>query len=126
MTSFLGYNYSRNLTEAEKAEVEKKTEKARQAFSKGFVEASRVSVPALLFLVTASISRAADVPVETPPSNVSNVSKNVSAPAYVGGASLLAALDSGDYALGAVFGVGILVLGLVFTRNRATRTVPKP
>lgn len=117
MTSLLGYTYSTKLTDQEKAEINARTQKSREEFSRGFLKGSRFSLAAYsLYSVTAAASAyAADSGPKT--GAIQPTGFKPTRGAFVGGSSAIcgAALqsgESGDFLLGLGFAF-IIVLGAI-------------
>lgn len=134
MSAYLAYSYSTNLTIKEQTEIDKKTKKSREEFSKGFVKGISFSLAAYsLYSLTTSAAYAADsnVPATTPgpgdtgavkPKPTSNKCKPLSDPTrglFVGGASSIcaAALQSGDFYLGLSCAFLLVVASIVINRD---------
>ena len=69
MTAYLAYSYSTELTKKEQIEIDEKTKKSREEFSKGFVKGASFSLAAYsLYSLATSAAYAADsnVPATTP------------------------------------------------------------
>ena len=61
MSAYLAYSYSTDLTEEEQLEIDKKTKKAREEFTKCFAEGVSFSLAAYsLFSLATSAAHAAD------------------------------------------------------------------
>jgi hypothetical protein len=135
MTAYLAYSYSTGLTKKEQIEIDEKTKKCREEFSKGFVKGASFSLAAYsLYLLTTSAAYAADsnVPATTPktPGDTGAVQPTPTPKpgfkplsegtkgAFVGGASAIcgAALQSGDFYLGLGCAFLLVVGGIVINR----------
>ena len=134
MSAFLAYSYSTGLTKEKQIEINEKTRKSREKFTKGFVKGASFSLAAYsLYSLTTSAAYAADSNVPTPktPGDTGAVQqpKPTSKPgfeplsdgtkgAYVGGASAIcgAALQSGDFYLGLACAFMLVVGGIVINR----------
>lgn len=124
MSAYLVYSYSTGLTKKEQIEIDEKTKKCREEFSKGFVKGASFSLAASsLYLLTLSAAYAADVPPSAPvdtgavqpaPAPLSEGSKG----AFVGGASAIcgATLQSGDFCLGLACAFLLVIGGIVINR----------
>ena len=135
MSAYLAYSYSTGLTKKKQTEIDEKTKKSREEFSKGFVKGASFSLAAYsLYSLTTSAAYAADsnVPATAPktpgdtgavqPAPTSKpgfkpVSEGTKG-AYVGGASAIcgAALQSGDFYLGLACAFLLVVGGIVINR----------
>lgn len=130
MTAYLAYSYSTRLTKKKEIEIEEKTKKSREEFSKGFVKGASFSLAAYsLYSLATSAACAADVPA-TPPGDTGPVNPTPAAKpgfkplsegtkgAYVGGATTIcgAALQSGDFYLGLACAFVLVVGGVVINR----------
>ena len=115
MAAYLAYSYSTGLTKKEQIEIDKKTKKSREEFSKGFVKGASFSLAAYsLYSLATSAAYAADSNVPATPQTPGDTGAVQPAPAlkpakpgfkplsegskgaYVGGASAIcgAALQS--------------------------------
>lgn len=130
MSVYLAYSYSTGLTKKEQIEIDEKTKKCREEFSKGFIKGASFSLAASsLYLLTLSAAYAADVPLPAPGDAgavqpapavkpefkpLSEGSKG----AFVGGASAICgvALQSGDFCLGLAFAFLLVMGGIVINR----------
>jgi len=131
------YGYCINLTEQEKLEIDKKTKKFREDFSKGFAKGARFSLAVYaLYSLTTSAAHAADsnVPATTPEGTGAVQPALSSEPGmeplndgpkgtFIGGASSIcgAALQNGDFALGVACAF-LLVAGAIIV-NRSFNKV---
>ena len=135
MSAYLAYSYSTGLTKKEQTEMDEKTKKSREEFSKGFVKGASFSLAAYsLYSLTTSAAYAADsnVPQTAPktPENTGTVQptptqkpgfKPLSEGAkgtYVGGASAIcgAAVQSGDFYLGLACAFLLVLGGILINR----------
>ena len=130
MTAYLAYSYSTRLTKKKEIEIDEKTKKSREEFSKGFVKGASFSLAAYsLYSLATSAACAADVPAtpkgDTGPVNPTPAAKPGFKPlsegtkgAYVGGATTIcgAALQSGDFYLGLACAFVLVVGGVVINR----------
>jgi hypothetical protein len=137
MSAYLAYSYSTCLTEKEQTEINEKTKKSREEFTKGFVKGASFSLAAYsLYSLTTSAAYAADSNVPAPgpktPGDTGAVQQPTSTSkpgfkplsegtkgAYVGGASAIcgAALQSGDFFLGLACSFLLVVGGIVINRS---------
>ena len=136
MSAFLAYSYSTGLIKKEQTEINKKTKKSREEFSKGFVKGISFSLAAYsLYLLTTSASYAADSNVPAPGPKTPGDTRAVqptptSKPGFkplsdatkgtfVGGASAIcgAALQSGDFYLGLGCAFLLVIGGIVINRS---------
>ena len=132
MSAYLAYSYSTGLTKKEQTEINEKTKKSREEFSKGFVKGASFSLAAYsLYSLTTSAAYAADSnvpgpapqtpgavqPTPTPKPGFKPLSEGTKG-AYVGGASAIcgAALQSGDFYLGIACAFVLVVGGIVINR----------
>lgn len=125
MSAYLAYSYSTGLTKKEQIEIDEKTKKCREEFSKGFVKGASFSLAASsLYLLTLSAAYAADVPPPAPvdagavqPAPAKPLSEG-SKGAFVGGASAIcgATLQSGDFCLGLACAFLLVIGGIVINR----------
>lgn len=136
MSAYLAYSYSTGLTKKEQTEIDEKTKKSREEFSKGFVKGASFSLTAYyLYSLTTSAAYAADSnvpetapkipgdpgavqPTPTPKPGFKPLSKGTKG-AFVGGASAIcgAALQSGDFYLGVACAFLLVVGGIVINRH---------
>lgn len=130
MTAYLGYSYSISLTKEEQIQIDKKTEKSRKEFSKGFVKGISLSLAAYsLYLVSSSAAHAKEVPPSQNPSVDAKELQPASKPGFkpvndatkgtfVGGATAIcgAALQSGDFFLGLACAALLVVGGIIINR----------
>jgi hypothetical protein len=136
MSAYLAYSYSTNLTIKEQTEIDEKTKKSREEFSKGFVRGVSFSLAAyFLYSLTTSAAYAAEskVPAKRPKTPVDTgavTPKPTSKPGFkplsegvkgtfVGGASAIcaAAMQSGDFYLGLACALMLVVGGIVINRS---------
>ena len=131
MTAYLGYSYSTSLTKEEQIQIDKKTEKSRKEFSKGFVKGISLSLAAYsLCLLSRSAAHAKDLkaPSQNPPVDGAAV-QPASKPGFktvdsgvkgtsVGGATAVcgAALQSRDFFLGVACATLLVVGGIIINR----------
>ena len=136
MSAYLAYSYSTCLTKKEEIEIDKKTKKSREEFSKGFVKGASFSLAAYsLYSLATSAAYAADSNVPATPKTPGDTGAVKPTPtpaskpgfkplsegtkgAYVGGASAVcgAALQSGDFFLGLACAFLLVVGGVVINR----------
>lgn len=130
MSAYLAYSYSTGLTKKEQIEIDEKTKKCREEFSKGFVKGASFSLAASsLYLLTLSAAYAADVPPSAPvdagavqPAPAANPGfkplSEGSEGAFVGGASAIcgATLQSGDFYLGLACAFLLVMGGILINR----------
>lgn len=133
MSAFLAYSYSTGLTKQEQIQIDKKTKKSREEFTKGFVKGASFSLAAYsLYLLSRSAAYAADSNVPAPgpktPGDTGAVQPTpTSKPgfkplsdgtkgAYVGGASAICG-QSGDFYLGLACAFLLVVGGIVINRS---------
>lgn len=132
MSAFLAYSYSTGLTKKEQTEINEKTKKSREEFTKGFVKGGSFSLAAYsLYSLTTSAAYAADsnVPAPKTPGDTGAVKQPTPKPgfkpltegtkgAFVGGASAIcgAALQSGDFYLGLACAFLLVVGGIIINR----------
>lgn len=135
MSAYLAYSYSTNLTIKEQTEIDEKTKKSREEFSKGFVRGISFSLAAYsLYSLTTSAAYAAEsnVPATTPGDTGAVEPKPTSKPGFkplsdgtkgtfVGGASAIcgAAFQSGDFYIGLTCALLLVVAGIVINRHPA-------
>ena len=135
MSAFLAYSYSTGLTEKEQTEINEKTKKSREEFTKGFVKGASFSLAAYsLYSLTTSAAYAADsnVPVPKPPGDngpgqqLTPASKPGFTPlnegmkgAFVGAASGICgvALPSGDFYIGLGCAFLLIIGGIIINRK---------
>lgn len=136
MSAFLAYSYSTGLTKKEQTEINEKTKKSREEFSKGFVKGASFSLAAYsLYLLTTSAAYAADsnvpasepkTPIDTKAVQPTPTSKPGFKPlsettkgTFVGGASAVcaAALQSGDFYLGLGCALLLVIGGILINRS---------
>ena len=132
MSAYLAYSYSTGLTKKEQTEMDEKTKKSREEFSKGFVKGASFSLAAYsLYSLTTSAAYAADSNVPKTPENTGAVQPTPTQKpgfkplsegtkgAYVGGSSALCgvALQSGDFYLGVACAFLLVVGGIVINRH---------
>ena len=136
MIAYLAYSYSTSLTKKEQTEIDEKTRKSREEFSKGFVKGASFSLTAYsLYSLATSAAYAADSTVpQTAPKTPGDTAAVQPTPtqkpgfkplsegtkgAYVGGASAVcgAALQSGDFYLGVACALLLVVGGIVINRS---------
>ena len=135
MSAYLAYSYSTGLTKKEQTEIDEKTKKSREEFSKGFVKGASFSLTAYsLYSLTTSAAYAADSnvpetapkipgdtgavqPTPTPKPGFKPLSEGTKG-AFVGGASAIcgAALQSGDFYLGLACAFLLVVGGVIINR----------
>ena len=135
MTAYLAYSYSTGLTKKEQIEIDKKTKKSREEFSKGFMKGASFSLAAYsLYSLATSAAYAADSNVPATPQTPGDTGAVQPAPkptkpgfkplskgsrgAFVGGASAIcgAALQSGDFCLGLACAFLLVMGGIVINR----------
>ena len=131
MSAYLAYSYSTGLTKKEQIEIDEKTKKSREEFSKGFVKGASFSLAAYsLYSLATSAAYAADSNLPKPPGDTGAVQPTPTPKpgfkplsegtkgAYVGGASAIcgAALQSGDFYLGLACAFLLVVGGIVINR----------
>jgi hypothetical protein len=141
MSASLAYSYSTNLTIKEQTEIDEKTKKCREEFSKGFVRGVSFSLAAyFLYSLTTSAAYAAEsnIPAKRPKTPVDTgagpevcpkpmpkskpgfkpLSEGVKG-TFVGGASAIcaAAMQSGDFYLGLTFALMLVVGGIIINRH---------
>lgn len=134
MTAYLAYSYSTGLTKKEQIEIDEKTKKSREEFSKGFVKGASFSLATYcVYSLATSAAYAADsnIPGTTPKGTggVQPAPGPTSKPGFkplsegtkgtfVGGASAIcgAALQSGDFYLGLACAFLLVVGGIVINR----------
>lgn len=130
MTAYLGYSYSTSLTKEEQIQIDKKTEKSRTEFSKGFVKGISLSLAVYsLCLLSRSAAHAKEVPVSKNPPVDAGAVQPASKPGFkpvetgvkgtfVGGATAIcgAALQSGDFFLGLACATLLVVGGIIINR----------
>lgn len=134
MSAYLAYSYSTGLTKKQQTEIDEKTKKSREEFSKGFVKGASFSLAAYsLYSLTTSTAYAADSnvpapktpgdtgavqPTPTPKPGFKPLAEGVKG-TYVGGASAIcgAALQSGDFYLGVACAFLLVVVGIVINRS---------
>ena len=136
MSAYLAYSYSTRLTKKKEIEIDEKTKKSREEFSKGFVKGASFSLAAYsLYSLATSAAYAADSNVPATPKTPGDTGAVQPAPAskpkpgfkplsegtkgaYVGGASAIcgAALQSGDFFLGLACAFLLVVGGVVINR----------
>ena len=136
MSAYLAYSYSTSLTKKEQIEIDKKTKKSREEFSKGFVKGTTFSLAVYsLYSLATSAAHAADSNVPATPQTPGDTGAVQPAPttakpgfkplsegskgAYVGGASAIcgAALQSGDFYLGLSCAFLLVIGGIVINRH---------
>jgi hypothetical protein len=135
MSAFLAYSYSTRLTKKEQTEINEKTKKSREEFTKGFVKGASFSFAAYsLYSLTTSTAYAADSNVPAPKTHGDTGAIQPPTPkpkprfgplaegpkgAFVVGASAIcgAALQSGDFYLGLACAFMLVVGGIVINRH---------
>ena len=139
MSAYLAYSYSTGITNKEQTEIDEKTKKSREEFSKGFVKGASFSLAAYsLYSLTTSTAHAADpnAPGTAPKTPGDTGACEVAKPtptskpgfkslangpkgANIGGASAIcgAALQSGDFFLGVACAFLLVVGGIVINRS---------
>lgn len=128
MSAYLAYSYSTNLTIKEQTEIDEKTKKSREEFSKGFGRGISFSLAAYsLYSLTTSAAYAADSNVPaTKPGDTGAVKPNKplsegTKGVFIGGASSIcaSALQSGDFYIGLVcaFFLVTFVGGIIVNRE---------
>ena len=131
MTAYLAYSYSTRLTKKKEIEIDEKTKKSREEFSKGFLKGASFSLTAYsLYSLATCAAYAADSKPATPKTpGDTGVKPTPAQPgfkplsegtkgAFVGGASAVcgAALQSGDFYLGLSCAFLLVVGGIVINR----------
>lgn len=134
MSAFLAYSYSTRLTKKEQTEINEKTKKSREEFTKGFVKGASFSLAAYsLYSLTTSAAYAAEsnVPAPKTPRDTGAVQPATPTPkpgfkpltegpkgTFIGGASAIcaAALQSGDFYLGLACALMLVVGGIIINR----------
>lgn len=134
MSAYLAYSYSTRLTKKKEIEIDEKTKKSREEFSKGFVKGASFSLAAYsLYSLATSAAYAADSNVPATPKTPGDTGAVKPTPASkpgfkplsegtkgasVGGASAIcgAALQSGDFFLGLACAFLLVVGGVVINR----------
>lgn len=127
MSSYLAYSYTRNLTTKERDEIDLRTKKSREEFSRGFATGINISVAVYsVYSLFAPKAAYALEPIVKPDSTVPEGTPAQAAPAqpgfkplsdgsrgaFIGAVSMICATaaQSGDFLLGLAC-AGLLVIG---------------
>jgi hypothetical protein len=121
MTALFGFTYSTNLSQEEKADINHRTAKAREQFSIGFTEGSKISVVICAFYLVTSATKAfaADPPLAPNPTSSSRPGfKPVSELLGGAGAISAAASESMDFYWGLGFALFLVIGGIIINRPK--------